>query len=87
MRSFGSVFGFSTLAKSSFMSWDEGSSLTELVVLMGVRILGELGLGLSIFDMFSNDIWQWKRRYDDGGKRVGDLREDITCGRVWAERL
>lgn len=41
MRSLGSIFGFSTLANSSPMSCAEGSSVGELVRLLGVCIMGE----------------------------------------------
>ena len=51
IRSLGSIFGFSMLAKSSFMSCVEGSLAGELVRLLGVRIMSELAPGLLVFDI------------------------------------
>lgn len=53
MRSFGSLFGFSTLAKSSLMSCVEGSPLGELVRLLGVCMAGEFTPGLFVSGIFS----------------------------------
>ena len=86
-RSLGSVFGFSTLAKSSPMSCAEGSPFGELVRLLGVCMMDELGPGLSGLGIFSS--WRRKRRSKgkSWGYAVGLLREKITCGRVWATRM
>ena len=86
-RSLGAPFGFSTLAKSSPMSCDEGSPLGELVRLLGVSMMGKLAPGMSGLGIFS---W-WRRETRIKGKCWGDivglLREKITCGRVWATRM
>lgn len=49
IRSLGSIFGFSMLFKSSFMSCAEGSLAGKLVPLLGVCIMGELAPGLFVF--------------------------------------
>ena len=51
MRALDSIFGFSILAKSSFMSCAEGSLVGELVRLLGVCIAGKLTIGLCEVDM------------------------------------
>lgn len=53
MRSLGSIFGFSTLANNSPISCAEGSSVGELVGLLGVCIGGKLAPGLFVFGIFS----------------------------------
>ena len=53
IRSLGSIFGFSILAKSSFMSCAEGSVVGELVRLLGVCTAGKLTNGLAEIDILS----------------------------------
>ena len=53
IRALGSIFGFSTLAKSSLMSCAEGSLAGKLVRLLGVSIMGELAPGLFVFDILA----------------------------------
>ena len=53
IRSLGSIFGFSILAKSSLMSCAEGSLAGELVRLPGVCMMGELVPGLFEFGIFA----------------------------------
>lgn len=52
MRSLGSYFGFSMLAKSSLISCAEGSSVGELVPLLGVCKVSKLAPGLSVVVIF-----------------------------------
>lgn len=52
-RSLGALFGFPALANSSPMSCAEGSPLGEMVRLLGVCMMDELGPGLSGSGIFS----------------------------------
>lgn len=53
IRSLGLLFGFSTLAKSSPISCEEGSPVSELVRLLGVCMVDELASWLLDSGIFS----------------------------------